>query len=385
MSAIQLEAASKPPLVSARELTPLIVQCRQETENRRLPAAPIVARLRALRLCRLALGSDLHGHAMPVHEALDVYEQLSYAEASVGWIVWNNALPCMMARFLEPAARGQVFGNADTIFACSTRPTGRAAAGVDGYRVNGRWTIVSGCELAEWIMLICVVGEHEEPEQRFVFVQRGSYEIVDTWQVGGLRGTGSHDVIVKDLLVPHALTFSPGDPSKLDTPLGRVAIVCSMAAAYGAQALGVARLSIDAIIGLASTKESIEGGPSMRENPLLLTQIARHTATLNSARHYLQACTRELWQTAVAGRPPDMEKITATWRAAIHAAEAAQDAVAAAYAAGGINSLYTSSPLERAHRDMHAMRRHIVGQTLWLEDAGRVMLNQTPKHPLYAL
>jgi len=55
------------------------------------------------------------------------------------------------------------------------------------------------------------------------------------------------------------------------------------------------------------------------------------------------------------------------------------------YAAGGISSLYTSCPLERAHRDMHAMRRHIVGQALWLEDAGRVRLGGAPVHPLYAV
>ena len=54
-------------------------------------------------------------------------------------------------------------------------------------------------------------------------------------------------------------------------------------------------------------------------------------------------------------------------------------------AAGGINSLYTSCPIERAHRDIHAMRRHIVGQDMWLEDAGRVRLGGAPQHPLYAV
>ena len=49
------------------------------------------------------------------------------------------------------------------------------------------------------------------------------------------------------------------------------------------------------------------------------------------------------------------------------------------------SSLYTSCPLERAHRDMHVMRRHIVGQALWLEDAGRVRLGAAPMHPLYAV
>jgi len=73
------------------------------------------------------------------------------------------------------------------------------------------------------------------------------------------------------------------------------------------------------------------------------------------------------------------------WGAGLHAAEVAETAVDATYAAGGIDSLYTACPLERAHRDMHAMRRHIVGQALWLEDAGRVKLGAAPTHPLYAV
>jgi alkylation response protein AidB-like acyl-CoA dehydrogenase len=378
---------------AVRELTPLIWKHRDETESRRIPATPIVAALRSLRLCRLELDSELHGHGMPVHEALAIFEDLAYAEASVGWIVWNNALPCVMARFLDASARTQVFGGADWIYATSTRPSGQAAVAADGYRLNGRWTIVSGCELAEWIMLLGAVEEGgrprmiapDEPEQRFCFVRRGSFKIIDTWHSGGLRGTGSHDVVVKDALVPRAQSFSPGDPSRLDTPLGRVPIICTMAAAYGALALGIARRTVDALMEIARSKVSPDSGAALHGHAPTLAAIARHTAALNAARAWLRGCARNLWQTALAAGPADAAEITATWSAALHAAEVAQDAVSSMYAAGGIDSLYTSTPLERAHRDMHALRRHIVGQNLWLEDAGRVMLAQSAKHPLYAL
>jgi hypothetical protein len=99
----------------------------------------------------------------------------------------------------------------------------------------------------------------------------------------------------------------------------------------------------------------------------------------------LHACAARLWATAVSGGPPALDEITAMWSAGLHAAAAAETAVDASYAAGGINSLYTSCPLERAHRDMHAMRRHIVGQAMWLEDAGRVRLGAAPSHPLFAV
>ncbi len=224
-----------------------------------------------------------------------------------------------------------------------------------------------------------------QPKMRFAFLRRGEYEIADTWHVGGLRGTGSHDVIVDDVCVPRKLTFSPADPSALDAPLGRVPIICSMAAGYAAQAIGVAQSAIDTLVDLTSTKVSPDGGPALRESPLALAGIARHTASMDAARAYLHACAERLWRTAVAGGPAAIDEITALWCASLNAAEAGQRALEAMYAAGGTSSLYCACPLERAHRDMHAMRRHIVGQSMWLEDAGRVKLGGPPKHPLYAL
>ncbi|HEY9183638.1 MAG TPA: acyl-CoA dehydrogenase family protein, partial [Gammaproteobacteria bacterium] len=161
-------------------------------------------------------------------------------------------------------------------------------------------------------------------------------------------------------------------------------IICSMAAAYGAQALGVAQSAVDALVEITSTKSPPEG-PPLRERPAVLAEIGRHSAALEAARLYVHACASQLWRTAVEGGPPALDQITGLWGAGLHAAEVAETAVDTMYAAGGINSLYTSCPLERAHRDMHAMRRHIVGQALWLEDAGRVRLGARPKHPLYAI
>ena len=380
------------PLAAAREMSPLILDLREKMEASRNLAAPVVDRLCDGRLCRLAVAADLGGLELPIDAALDLYETLAYADASVGWIAWNNSLPCFLSRYLSPSVRSDVFANTRWLYACSTRPTGRAAPTTDGYQVNGRWNIVSGCELAEWILLLCVVEENGAPrmaapgipELRFAFLKRADCKILDTWHVGGLRGTGSHDVVVENARVPRALTLFVSEPSTLDGPLGRIPIICSMAATYGAQTLGVAQHAVDTLVELTSTKAPPEGAP-LRERPAVLADIARHSAALEAARVYLRACTAQLWRTAVSGGPPALDEITAVWGASLHAAAAAETAVDAAYAAGGINSLYTACPLERAHRDLHAMRRHIVGQALWLEDAGRVRLGSAPTHPLYAV
>jgi alkylation response protein AidB-like acyl-CoA dehydrogenase len=378
-------------LAAARELSPLIVELREKTEASRNLAAPIVDGLRSGRLCRLAVAKELGGLELPIDAALDVYETLAYADASVSWVAWNNSLPCFLGRFLSPAARAEIFAEPQSLHACSTRPTGRAAVTAEGYRVHGRWGIVSGCELAEWILLLCVV-EEQNGETRMVapgtpelrFVRRADCKVLDTWHVGGLRGTGSQDVVVENVRVPRAMTLFVAEPSMLAGPLGRAPIICSMAAGYGAQLLGVAQSAVDTLLELTSTKAPPEGA-RLSERPAVLAGIARHSAAVDAARMYLHACAERLWRTAVAGGPPALEEITAMWGAGLHAAEVAETAVDATYAAGGIDSLYTACPLERAHRDMHAMRRHIVGQALWLEDAGRVKLGAAPTHPLYAV
>jgi alkylation response protein AidB-like acyl-CoA dehydrogenase len=377
---------------AARALIPLITRLRDETESERRIAKPIVESLRSARLCRMALAKELHGLELRICDALDVYEALAGAEASVGWVVWNNALPCLLGRFLEPAARREIFADPAWLYAGSTRPTGRAAVDGDGYRISGRWSLVSGCELAEWILLLCVVEEGGaprmlqpgEPEMRLAFVRRGDFRILDTWHVGGLRGTGSHDVVVEEAHVPRRFTVAPGDAATLDAPIGRIPIIPTMAAGYGALLLGIARSAVDTLVELTRTKVTADPRPGLRERPALLAAIARHGAALDAARAHLHACADRTWEVAGSGAPT-LDHIGTVWGAAHHAAEVGRNALDAMVAEAGTSSLYTACPLERAQRDIHAMSHHLVAQPSWLEDAGRVRLGMPPTHPLYAL
>src|SRR5688572_9374336 len=99
------------PAAAARDLLPLIAESRGETEFNRRIAAPVVAAIRAARLARIARPRDLAGLELPVTDALGIYEMLAGAEASVGWIVWNSALPCYFGRFFSPEARAEVFAD----------------------------------------------------------------------------------------------------------------------------------------------------------------------------------------------------------------------------------------------------------------------------------
>jgi len=375
---------------AVQELLPLIISSRDETESQRRLAARVVEVLRASRLCRIALPAELGGLELPPADALTIYEQLAAAEASVGWIVWNNVLPSFFGRFFAPKVRAEVFSDPQSLYASSTRPSGRAAVEGSSFRVNGRWSLVSGCELADWLALRCVIEENGQPrmlapnvpEVRMVWLKRADVEILDTWYTGGLRGTGSHDVVVKGVLVPRTHTCSPLDGSTLAGPLGRVPIVCNMAAGYGAQLLGLGQATLNALVALSTKKPVVDPGPALGERPVLLAAIAEHGVRLAAARNHLHDCVRRLWEASIAA-PATSEQIAEVYNAAHHAMAQGRAAVSAMYSLAGASALYTSSPLERIHRDMHAMAAHVIAQPMWVEDTGRVLLGVKPVNPLY--
>ena len=170
------------PLRAAQALRVTIRATRQETEEARCLAPQVVEGLIDAGLCRLAVPASLGGHEAEPVVALRVYEELAWADASVAWIAWNNQLVCLASRYASDALRTELFSDAGRLFANSTRPSGKAVVAESGFRVSGRWSLVSGCELADWIAVMCVITEGTEPrmlaagvpEARMAYIPKGS-------------------------------------------------------------------------------------------------------------------------------------------------------------------------------------------------------------------
>jgi alkylation response protein AidB-like acyl-CoA dehydrogenase len=379
------------PLRAAQALRATIRATRQETEAARRLAPPVIEGLIEAGLCRLAIPANLGGcEAEPVL-ALQVYEELAWADASVAWIAWNNQLVCLASRYSSDAVRTELFSDTRRLFANSTRPSGRAVATDGGFRVSGRWSLVSGCELADWIPVMCVITEggaprrttRGGPEMRMAYLPQGSYTILDTWYVGGLRGTGSHDIEVEGVFVPAERTFSFLDPSQLDRPLARMPLFATMCAGCAALCLGIAQAATDTLLELGAAKVPVDPLPGLRERAAVQVMVASAAAQLDAARLLLHTTLGELWAACSHGIPVKEAQRARVWESAHHAAQTAKAVVRAMYEAAGASALYVDCPLERAHRDVHAVTQHIILAPRWLEDAGRVRLGLTPSNPLF--
>jgi len=379
------------PLSVARGLRTTIRDLRQETEqSRRLPS-PIVQGLSENGLFQLVLPASLGGLEADPLVALQVYEELAAAEASVAWVAWNNTLPGLLSRHLSDAVRTELFSDGRRIFANSTRPSGKGVVTEGGFRVSGRWSLVSGCELADWIAVMSVIIDGTEPrmvapgvpETRMAYVPKGSYRILDTWHVGGLRGTGSHDVVVEDVFVPAERTFSFFDPSHLDRPLYRMPWVSTLGAWCAGICLGIAQAATETLLSLATTKVQVDPGLGLRDRPSVQATVASSTTALDAARLLLRDALGDVWTTANRGAQATELQRARLWGSIIHTARTAKSVVTSMYEAAGASALYNDCLLERAHRDIHAVTQHIVLAQSWLEDAGRVRLSLKPNHPLF--
>jgi len=207
-------------------------------------------------------------------------------------------------------------------------------------------------------------------------------EIIDTWTVGGLRGTGSHDVAVRDVFVPSSYGSGFTDPYVLPEPRYRIPPFSRVIPGLGAMALGIARTAIDTLIEIAGDKTPERTTQRLRENHGAQIRLSQAESLVRSARLFLFNSLDRLWTTVTATGEAPIEERAHVRLAASHAVSSAVQAVDLMYAAAGANALYTNCPLERAFRDVHAITQHIGVHPRVMETTGRVLLGLEPDTPL---
>jgi alkylation response protein AidB-like acyl-CoA dehydrogenase len=199
-------------------------------------------------------------------------------------------------------------------------------------------------------------------------------EITDTWTVGGLRGTGSHDVALRDVFVPSSYGSGFTDPYVLPEPRYRIPPGSRVIPGLGAMALGIAGTAIDTLIEIAIDKTPERTTQRLQENHGTQTRLSQAESLVRSARLFLFDSLDRLWTIVTATGEAPTEARANVRLAASHAVSSAVQAVDLKYAAAGANALYTSCPLERAFRDVHAITQHIGVHLRVMETTGRVLL-----------
>jgi alkylation response protein AidB-like acyl-CoA dehydrogenase len=220
------------------------------------------------------------------------------------------------------------------------------------------------------------------PETRFMLLPSEACEIIDNWNVGGLRGTGSHDVAASDVFVPNSYASGFTDPHVLPEPRYRIPPFSRVIPGLGAMALGIARTAIETFTEIAGAKTPERTTQMLRDNHGAQIRVSQAESLVRSARLFLLDTLESLWRPLITTGEVTMEARGQVRLAASHTVNSAVQAIDLLYLGAGASALYTSCPLERAFRDVHAITQHIGVHPRVMETTGRVLFGLEPDTPL---
>jgi indole-3-acetate monooxygenase len=363
----------------------------EETEREQRIPKPLVEQLRAAGFYQMVIPRALGGLQVDPLTYLRVVELLAEGAGSIGWNIANNSIGQLVTLGLPDAGVHEIYGaGADSVIAGTAVQGGGQAVSVDGgYRVTGRWTFGSGCQESDWMLCSFQILDDGQPRQRpddggmfwRGLFRRAEAEIIEgSWDVAGLRGTGSFDWTVKDVFLPERRTMVhaglpvdnqwsrwPGVTYALPTPAW-------VGPHHSAVITGIARAGIDALIQLAGEKTPRGRTGMLRDNPQVQEAVGRADAILNAGRSYRSAMIAELWNTMVAGGEITLEQRARCRLASTHAADCAREAMDLVYRQGGSTSFKCESRLAECWRDLHVVGQTVTVAPEWYPIGGRVLL-----------
>ena len=364
-------------LDGARALRGLILTHRERTDEARQLAQPVVEAMASLGLFRSLVPASAGGEEWDWPIWMQVVEELSTVDGAVGWIAGVGGSVNAIVSGWVSAEVGRTVCSQDPIglIAGAGAPMGSARPVDGGYIVSGRWQFGSGSPHACWFKPGYAL-EGETPRLGpMMLLPAKDVETIDTWSVGGMRGTGSHDFAVRDLFVPTAYTLNAVDNPPLHPgPLYRLPLIFTLCSSLGPLALGIARGAIDCFVELIAAKVDRLTGTGLRDRLTVQERVAKAEAAVRSSRAFLYEMVDEVWGTVEKGAPLTEQQIALFRLANMHAVAASAQAVDLVYHAAGTSAIFSANLLERFFRDVHVATQHRCASPEELYQVGRVLL-----------
>ena len=369
------------PLDAARKLAPMVRSCADETEAGRELPRPLFEALADAGFFHLAVPRSLGGGELDLPTYIQVIEELGKADASTAWAINQGAIFATYAARMPPAAARAIWIDTPRAVVANTPgATAKALVVPGGYRVTGRQGFSTGCRHAAWQASHAQVFEDGQlrllpdgqPETRYLFVPVAEAERLDTWQVRGMRGTGTHHFAVHDVFVPEARTVLSTAARLLEPgPLYQIPRTLAFASGDAAVALGVARSAIDAFVELAGAKTPRSVIGLLRDQPLVQSDIGHAEAYVRTGRAFLTETVRDIWAHLCATGTISLDQRATLRLATTHAIRLAVQVVDIVYNAAGATAVYESHLIQRHFQDIHVISQHIQSRLANYELVGR--------------
>ncbi len=362
-----------PPLERLLAMTEALKQAGDEAQEIRHIPAWASNEIADQGLYRFALPRELGGEDVPARDQIEIVEEASAIDGSVGWCVHiNSEINSLVLRRMSMDLVHDYYDDWRVLTCGGVGPGlqhAKARPVEGGWRLWCQGSFGSGCHNATWTLVhtgsVGVPQEGGGSSEKAFLIPRGDFEVVDTWDTAGLRGTGSHDVKVDGAFIPDRATLPKDLFSNCDT-FDSPTLRNPMQAHYnkGAVALGVARGAIRDLIDLAMVKTPWMSGTPLADMPELQYRLGEAEATVRAAKAFMidaqEETERHLGPLPKDGgrSAPEWEVTQRSYLSCVHAAQVSRHVVDMLHNTAGTTASRMDSPLERRLRDAHQAAAH---------------------------
>jgi len=359
-------------LTRARAIAALARERAQQTEADRRVGDDMIERMRQADLFRIMQPRSYGGFEY----GFDVFAQVVAAIAggcgSTGWVYGLLASHQWLIACFPKAAQDEVWQDRTALAAGTYAPVGQAVAVDGGYRLSGVGSFCSGCDNAQWQLLGGMIPQPDAAATPGFFLLRSADCVIDdNWHTMGLAGTGSKNIVARDVFVPahRTLAFAeltdataPGMRAN-PNPLYRQSFLAVLPITIVSPVLGMAEGALAdflAMAGVRTTRGAVAGGNRrMAELTSVQMRVAEASACIDAARLLMFRDLAEAFETAARGDPIGVDMRLRNRRDQAFCVRLLVGAIDALFLAAGGQGLFLEQPLQRAWRDAHAAASHI--------------------------
>src|SRR5215468_32855 len=359
-------------LTRARAIAALARERAQQTEADRRVGDDMIERMRQADLFRIMQPRSHGGFEYGFDVFAQVVATIAGGCGSTGWVYGLLASHQWLIACFPKAAQDEVWQDRTALAAGTYAPVGQAVAVDGGYRLSGVGGFCSGCDNAHWQLLGGMIPQPGAPAKPGFFLLRSADCVIDdNWHTMGLAGTGSKNIVARDVFVPthRTLAFAeladataPGMRAN-PNPLYRQSFLAVLPIAIVSPVLGMAEGALAdflAMAGIRTTRGAVAGGNRrMVELTTVQLRVAEASALIDAAQLLMQRDLAQAFATAARGEPIGVDMRLRNRRDQAFCVRLLVQAIDALFLAAGGQGLFLDKPLQRIWRDAHAAASHI--------------------------
>ncbi len=356
----------------ARALVNTIRERQVETaELGKLPAATIEA-MQAAGFFRIMQPKRYGGFELEPQVFFEVQQILAEGCMSTAWVLGVVAIHNWQMGMYDDQAQQDVWGaNSETntiLISSSYMPVGKVEIVEGGFKLSGKWGFSSGSKHCDWVFLGAMVPSDGAPDYRTFLVPRSDYNIIDNWNVSGLEGTGSNDIVIAEpVFIPEYRThksvdgFTGKNPGctvntsySFTMPFGQIftrAVACS--------SIGALQGVVSSYINVNQNRVGLNDGAKIAQDPNAQLALAEAVAVIKECRSILTDDLDFFVAGAKANEALDINERIARRYNASRISKKCADAVNELFIACGAQGIFKGHPLNRAWLDINAGRSHV--------------------------